>query len=98
MGTSLGTRRLSVGGDEADAAGEALGFAIVLGATEAAMASSGVRAIVGSPYLTGKVRVGVADHVYVCGRQHMPPCLPSPIGWHMLVVLGGICSYCSAPC
>ena len=53
------------------AAGEALSFAIVLGATDAAMADAGVRAILSSRYLTGQLRVGVAEHVYVCGRQHM---------------------------
>ena len=37
------------------------------------MAHDGVRSLFGSAFLRGHVIVSVADHVYVCGRQHMQP-------------------------
>jgi hypothetical protein len=57
--------------DAADQANEVLAFAIFLGGTEAALRHPSVAALAASPYLQGRLHVGVAEHVYLCGRQHM---------------------------
>jgi hypothetical protein len=57
--------------ETAEASGKALAFVLILGATSAAMGSAGVVAIRRSRFLGGELIVSVAEHVYVCGRQHM---------------------------
>ena len=57
--------------DQAEAADASLCLVLIFGATDAANQHAGVRALRASAYLRGELTVGVAEHVYVCGRQHM---------------------------
>lgn len=59
--------------DAADAAGEPLSFAFVFGATEPALRLPAIRSLRRLPHFTGELVVGVAEHVYLCGRQHIKP-------------------------
>ena len=47
--------------------------ALVIGATAPALRLPCVVALQESAHFRGRLLVGVADHVYVCGRQHMKP-------------------------
>ena len=57
----------------AEADGRALSFALVIGATAPALQLPSIASLPQSPYFRGRLVVGVADHAYVCGRQHMQP-------------------------
>ena len=57
----------------AEAARLPLSFALVIGATAPALRLPCVVALQESAHFRGRLLVGVADHVYVCGRQHMKP-------------------------
>ena len=39
--------------------------------SQAALRHPSILALDKSPFLRGKLIVGVAEHVYICGRQHM---------------------------
>lgn len=57
----------------ADAAGKALSFALVIGATAPALALPCIATLHSSSFYRGELIVGVNKHVYVCGRQFMKP-------------------------
>ena len=40
---------------------------------QAAMHHRSIKSLDHSPFLRGKLLVGVGEHVYLCGRQHMKP-------------------------
>jgi hypothetical protein len=57
--------------NEAEAAHASLSYILVIGATASTLRLPCIRGIADSRFYRGQLRVGVADHVYVCGQQHM---------------------------
>ena len=59
--------------ERAEAGGAALSYALIIGATQPTLQEPCIRALATSSFLRGTLHVNVADHVYVCGRQHTKP-------------------------
>ncbi len=56
---------------EAEASHASLSYILVIGATATALRLPCIRGVADSRFYRGQLLVGVADHVYVCGQQHM---------------------------
>ena len=57
----------------AEAAHSSLTLVLIIGATEPTLHQPCVARLTASCFLRGRLVVGVGEHVYVCGRQHMKP-------------------------
>ena len=55
----------------AEAAASPLSYALIIGATAPALRLPCIAALRSSAHFRGELLVGVGEHVYVCGRQHM---------------------------